>query len=49
MEKAHLFIRDFILARLPDIDLTELISIPNPLPLLQGILRSEGRGLPETR
>ncbi|KAH9588186.1 39S ribosomal protein L44, mitochondrial, variant 3 [Schistosoma haematobium] len=49
MEKAHLFIRDFILARLPDIDLTELISIPNPLPLLQGILRSEGRGPPETR
>ncbi|CAH8552400.1 unnamed protein product [Schistosoma margrebowiei] len=49
MERAHLFIRDFILARLPDIDLTELISIPNPLPLLQGILQSEGRGPPETR
>ncbi|CAH8499565.1 unnamed protein product [Schistosoma turkestanicum] len=49
MERAHLFIRDFILARLSDIDLTELISIPDPLPLLQGILKSEGRGPPETR
>ncbi|KAK4471354.1 hypothetical protein MN116_004789 [Schistosoma mekongi] len=49
VERAHLFIRDFIVARLADLDLTELVSIPEPLPLLQGILRSEGRGPPETR
>nr|CAH8846914.1 unnamed protein product [Trichobilharzia regenti] len=49
LERAHLFIRDFIVARLGDLDLTELVSIPEPLTLLQGILKSEGRGPPETR
>ncbi|CAH8553459.1 unnamed protein product [Heterobilharzia americana] len=49
LEKAQLFIRDFILVRLADLDLTELVSISEPLPLLQGILKSQGRGPPEAR
>ncbi|GAA56981.1 39S ribosomal protein L44 mitochondrial [Clonorchis sinensis] len=50
LERAYLFIRDFLLTPLVDLDLTgELVVIENPLPLLHGMLLSEGKPPPESR
>lgn len=49
VDDAELFVNDFILIRLADLDLIDLIKIPKPIEMLTKILESDGLGPPESR
>ncbi|XP_067650347.1 large ribosomal subunit protein mL44-like [Haliotis asinina] len=48
-DKAHLFVRDFVLPQLIETDIAELWTISNPMGLLEDMLLREGRPTPEPR
>ncbi|XP_043234390.1 39S ribosomal protein L44, mitochondrial-like [Amphibalanus amphitrite] len=48
-ERAQLFVRDFVLARLATVDLTAVWQIEEPLSVLSDVLRRCGREPPEPR
>ncbi|XP_048252387.1 39S ribosomal protein L44, mitochondrial-like [Haliotis rufescens] len=48
-DRAHLFVRDFVLPQLIETDMAELWTVPNPMGLLTDILAREGRPPPEPR
>ncbi|ESO98157.1 hypothetical protein LOTGIDRAFT_239065 [Lottia gigantea] len=48
-ERAHLFVRDFILPQLIGKDINEMWNVVNPMGLLTAVLHFQKRGLPEPR